>query len=338
MSAQQSARWHWPRFDQPLCGQMSDRERLGLPDHYVAGRLESELVGAYNELRSQSAAALTEQLASRSATLSMRIAAGNLLALSGDPRICVDNPQMLNIDGADARIGLPPEAVSHVLAQFGGLGLDRSWIEKECPRHAVTISPYRIARYPVTNAEYRTFLLETGHPELPSSWHFRRFPQERSNHPVYTVSAASADAYAIWLARRTDRGFRLPTEAEWEWSAAGPDGREFPWGADFDADLANTAETGLFMTSPVGAFPGGDSVFGLADMAGNVEEFVADHYGAYPGGTFVTDHLVDIQGNYRLARGGSFARFRDLARTRRRHGHNPLSETYAMGFRIAETP
>jgi formylglycine-generating enzyme required for sulfatase activity len=51
----------------------------------------------------------------------------------------------------------------------------------------------------------------------------------------------------------------------------------------------------------------------------------------------VADHLVQIRGDYRVARGGSFARFRDLARIRRRHGHNPRSATYAMGFRLAET-
>ena len=72
-------------------------------------------------------------------------------------------------------------------------------------------------------------------------------------------------------------------------------------------------------------------------MAGNVEEYVSDDYAAYPGGEFVTDHLVQIHGRYRVARGGSFARYRDLARTRRRHGHNPRSVTYAMGFRLAES-
>ena len=72
-------------------------------------------------------------------------------------------------------------------------------------------------------------------------------------------------------------------------------------------------------------------------MAGNVEEYVADDYAAYPGGAFIADHLVQIHGRYRVARGGSFARFRDLARTRRRHGFNPRSATYAMGFRLAES-
>jgi formylglycine-generating enzyme required for sulfatase activity len=71
-------------------------------------------------------------------------------------------------------------------------------------------------------------------------------------------------------------------------------------------------------------------------MAGN-EEHVADDYAPYSGGSYINDHLAKIHGGYRIARGGSFARFRDLARSRRRHGHNPRSGTYAMGFRLAES-
>jgi formylglycine-generating enzyme required for sulfatase activity len=83
-------------------------------------------------------------------------------------------------------------------------------------------------------------------------------------------------------------------------------------------------------------FAKGCSIFGAADMAGNVEEFVADKYAAYGASLFIRDDLVDINGEYNVARGGSFARFHDLARTRRRHGPNPC-KNYAMGFRLAES-
>jgi formylglycine-generating enzyme required for sulfatase activity len=330
--------WHWPSFPAALCGDMTDRERLGLPDRFVTARLDHEMSTAYAALHRDSRDDLAQRTNSANATLAERIVAGNLLALLGDPRISVQRPDMVEIAGGDVDIGLEPADVDGVLEHFSSLGLDRAWIEKECPRHRTTLRPYRIARLPVTNGEYRTFLLETGHADIPSSWAYRQFPRERANHPVYSVSAHSADAFAAWLAQRSGRGFRLPTEAEWEWAAAGPDGRVFPWGSRFDAELTNTAECGLFTTTPVGAFAGGESAFGLCDMAGNVEEYVADDYAPYPGGSFITDHLVKIQGGYRIARGGSFARFRDLARTRRRHGHNPRSATYAMGFRLAESP
>ncbi len=329
--------WHWPYFPRALCGTPSDRERLGLPDRYVATRFETTLPAAMRALRGFAPERLAGRIADPEAPIVERLAAGDLLAWIGDPRIRTLAPDMVAIPGGRVEIGLDFGRIDAVVARYDGLGMEREWIEKECPRHAVDLAPHAIARFPVTNAEYHEFLLDTGHPELPTSWDFRRFPVERANHPVYTVSAASADAYAAWLARRTGRAFRLPTEAEWEYAATGPDGREFPWGERFDADCANTAETGLFRTSAVGAFPGGDSPFGIADMAGNVEEYVADDYAPYPGGRTVVDHLVQIHGRYRVARGGSFARFRDLARTRRRHGHNPRSVTYAMGFRLAET-
>jgi len=315
---------------------MTDRERLGLPDYYVADRFTPRLPETYERLRALGDTTLATLCEDPSAPLLDRLAAGNLLAVLGDPRIDTRNPVMIAIAGRSVEIGLSAGDLDAVLARYPKLGLDRKWFEKECPRHTVNLKPYAIGKYPVTNQEYRDFLLDTRYAELPSGWAFRRYPQEFSNHPVYTLSPEAADAYAGWLAKITGRSFRLPTEAEWEFAAAGSAGLEFPWGQDFDADRANTAETGLFQSSAVGVFVDGNSCFGVADMAGNVEEYVADAYAAYPGGAFITDHLVEIHGGYRVARGGSFARFRDLARTRRRHGHNPRSAAYAMGFRLAE--
>jgi formylglycine-generating enzyme required for sulfatase activity len=316
---------------------MTDRERLGLPDRFQATDLQGAVEAEVARLHASPVDRLLAVLGDAGELLSTRIAAGNLLALAGDPRLDPLAPEMLSIPGGVVEIGLPEYEIDTAAARLAHLGIDRGWIAKEAPRHAVTLAPYLMARYPVTNGEFRQFLIETGHGEIPSSWAFRRYPAERANHPVYTVSAASADAYAAWAAARANRAFRLPTEAEWEFAAAGPDGREYPWGQCFDPALANTAECGLLDTSPVGAFLGGESPFGVADMGGNVEEYVADVYAPYPGGELIADHLVQIHGTYRIARGGGFSRFSDLARTRRRHGHNPRSATYAMGFRLAES-
>jgi formylglycine-generating enzyme required for sulfatase activity len=188
----------------------------------------------------------------------------------------------------------------------------------------------------VTNREYRDFLLDSGHEGLPTSWPLGRYPAERGNHPVHTVTADAAAAYAQWLSRKTGRGFRLPDEAEWEHAAGGPDGLEFPWGETFDTERANTVESGLMTTVPVGIYPQGRSPFGLDDMAGNVEEYVAGHYAPYPGGTAISDDLALVwPKGYAVARGGGFSRFRDLARCRRRHGLYPRP-LYAIGFRLAE--
>jgi formylglycine-generating enzyme required for sulfatase activity len=303
----------------------------------VKGRLDIQIAYALQSLYGLSKSSLVEKINAPNCTLAERIASGNLLALLGDPRINTMQPKMVRIEGGQVHIGLPKHQVNDVMQRFDGLGLNLIWIAKECPRHVVELAPYQLAVYPGTNAEYQAFLLDSGHTEIPTSWDFRRYPLERANHPVYTITPQAADAYVAWLSDKTGRAFRLPNAAEWEWAAAGPDANEFPWGADFDADLCNTAESGIFSSTPVGVFAGGASPFGIADLAGNVEEYVSDSYGAYPDGLFVTDHLVDIHGDYRVARGGSFARFRDLARTKRRHGHNPKSPTYAMGFRLAET-
>ena len=337
MSEPEFYAWRQPVFPDVLCGALTDRERLGLPDRFADDRLGQSIPEALERLRDQPRDYLVSLCAKASAPLVDRLAAGDLLALVGDPRIETLAPSMVTIPAADVKIGLEEADLDGVMLRFKGLGLERAWIAKECPRHDVSLRPYAMARYPVTNKEYREFLIDTAYRELPTSWEFRRYPHERSNHPVYTVSPEAADCYARWLSKRTGRAFRLPSEAEWEFAAGGPNGEEFPWGANFNSDFANTAETGLFRSSAVGVFVEGRSVFGLDDMAGNVEEYVADSYAPYPGGAFVADHLVQIHGAYRIARGGSFTRFRDLARVRRRHGHNPRSATYTMGFRLAET-
>lgn len=328
---------HWPEFDAILCGDMTDQQRLGLPDYYLADRIGKQAETLYAALRQLSTAELLRLIETADSPLEQRVVAGNLLALIGDPRINTLMPCMIDIPASTTSIGLPESAIPEVLQKFAKLGLDESWIRKECPQHSVSLSAFRIGKYPVTHQEYRDFLLDSHYPEIPSSWSFRRFPQEKANHPVYTLSATACDAYALWLSHKTGRSFRLPTESEWEFAAAGTHQREFPWGDEFDETLTNTCETGIFDTTAVGIFQGGESEFLVFDMAGNVEEYVADTYQPYLHGDLIDDHLSQIHGSYRVARGGSFARFRDLARTRRRHGHNPRSVTYAMGFRLAES-
>ncbi len=289
------------------------------------------------DLRGAGVDELASMVEDRDCTLATRHAAGLLLGLLGDPRLAADAPVMLEVPAATVGIGLPADEVEAVTATWAHLGVQRDWIAKESPRHLVTIDAFRIAKYPVTQGHYLRFVVDQPRAERPTSWAHGVFPFGQDNQPVYTVSPEGADAYVDWLSDRTGRTFRLPTEAEWEYAASGGDGRQYPWGDSWEPSAANTAEAGPLTTTPVGIYPEGASPFGALDMAGNVEEYVSTSYVAYPGAGFVADDLVETHGtNYRVARGGSYARHGDLVRCSRRHGWFP-SDHFAMGFRLAET-
>jgi formylglycine-generating enzyme required for sulfatase activity len=319
----------------------TERQAMDLPEGFVRarcdddGRAACELLSSGMEVEGLRAnlAALCE---SAGELLERRIAAGSLLAILGDPRIDPLRPSLIEIEGGQVLIGTPSEQVAELVTQFRHLGLKREWFDKECPRHGVTLAPYRIAKYPVTNFEYRAFLEARTDVRPPSTWKLGFYPSALANHPVYGITPSDAEAYCSWLSKETNRVFRLPTEAEWEFAAAGPSGQQFPWGDSFDVSRANTIEAGIHSTTPVGTFPDGSSPFGVMDLAGNVEEFVSDDFALYPEGKAVDDDLKSTQGAYRVARGGSFTRHHDLARCQRRHGWYP-KEIYVMGFRIAET-
>jgi formylglycine-generating enzyme required for sulfatase activity len=315
---------------------VDDRATMGLPASYVPRVDEAEVSGRARLLAFRGARDLARTVEDPAAEFLTRLAAGRLLALLGDPRIVPDDPAMCDVPAARVRLGLPAERVDAVTARWRHVGVVRDWIAKEAPSYEVDVPAFRIGRYPVTNLEYHAFLVaEPDAAPPPSSWRFGGYPAELANHPVWTVAPRDAERYAAWLAARTGRSFRLPTEAEWEYAASGGDGRAYPWGEEMDPERANTVEHGPLSTTPVGMYPAGRSPFGAADMGGNVEEYVADDYRPYPGGETVED---DLGGRvpYRVARGGGFTRFADLARCRRRHGwyHRDM---YAMGFRLAES-
>jgi formylglycine-generating enzyme required for sulfatase activity len=314
--------------------EISDRAAMGLPEAYVSPRGE-DLSRTLLQVRDASPGELAALVESETEPLDTRLAAGLMLGHLGDPR-CPDlDPVMVDVPAGFATLGLDPSRVDDLYERYRRYGVKRNWIEKECPRHQLPIQAFRIGRYPVTNSQYLAFLKDGGAEHLPAHWGFGRFPPGAGNQPVYTVTPEDADAYVAWLADRTGRPFRLPTEAEWEYAAAGPEGHDFPWGDEFREDSANTMELALLMTTPAGMFPRGASPFGVLDMAGNVEEYVSSRYEPYPGWQVVEDDLFKLLGFYRIARGGAFNRFQDLTRCQRRHGPYPKS-LYAIGFRIAE--
>jgi formylglycine-generating enzyme required for sulfatase activity len=311
------------------------RGAMGLPEQYV-GPDRSAVRAQCRRLASCSPGRLAELAEDTSLPFAERFGAGLLLGLVGDPRIDPLRPAMCEVPAGVYPVGLPFSEIDRVVEQFSRYGVLREWIEKESPQHDVELKTFRIGKYPVTNGEYQRFLLETGYLPLPTSWPFGVSPPGTDNLPVFTIAPSSAERYCEWLSGKTGRQFRLPSEAEWEAAAAGPEGRAFPWGDSFMPDHANTVESGVLTATPVGIFPQGRAHCGALDLAGNVEEYVSDDYRPYPGGDHVMDDLHPATGGYRIARGGSFTRYRDLARCQRRHGwyEKPI---YAMGFRLAES-
>ncbi|WP_329172276.1 formylglycine-generating enzyme family protein [Streptomyces sp. NBC_01477] len=329
---------------------IGDRQAMRLPPWFQGRSSPEDLGGHAAELLGESPDGLARIAEDPGSPFGRRYMAASLCGLAGDPRVRPEDPAMVDIPAARVRIGLAEERIGHVLRQWSDSGLQEAYLRKECPAHDVEIGAFRIMRYPVTNLEYRRFLEDTRARWLPTSWHFGCYPDQLANHPVWTVPPLAADAYADWLAARTGRAFRLPTEAEWEYAATGGEAREYPWGDTFREDAANTSEAGPLSTTPVGIYPAGRSPFGVLDLAGNVEEYTADDYRPYPGGELIADDLVAYPAgmqsaderlrsfsSYRIVRGGSFTRRGDLARCRRRHGLYDRSH-YAVGFRLAESP
>jgi formylglycine-generating enzyme required for sulfatase activity len=182
--------------------------------------------------------------------------------------------------------------------------------------HSVTLPFYRIARFPVTVAEYACFV-RTGQSE-PHYWQ----NQQQLDHPVVFVLWNDAVGYAAWLSERTGHLWRLPSEEEWEKAARGTDGRVYPWGNTFDKTLCNTGESGIKGTTPIGKYPRGAGPYGTLDQAGNVWEW--------------TTSLYDNTSDRRVLRGGSWDDGASWARAAYR-GRLPKINIFtqlACGFRL----
>jgi len=196
----------------------------------------------------------------------------------------------------------------------------------------VTLKPYLIGKCEITNAEYRQFAKLFG-LAFP-------VPYAYDQLPVVNLDWETCDAFAVWA------GGRLPTEAEWEFAARSDDGREFPWGNEWDAHLANGnddipppavpdgSKDGFTHLAPVGLYPSGASPFGVMDMAGNVWEWVADWHGEYPDEA-VTDYKGPASGVRKVLRGGSYRTNRLNLRTFHRAYLPPTGRKPDVGFRIA---
>jgi formylglycine-generating enzyme required for sulfatase activity/serine/threonine protein kinase len=237
------------------------------------------------------------------------------------------------------RFALEPEMVHVPAGSFlrGSQEGDQAAAQSEKPQRSIHLSEYWIGKYPVTNAQYAAFVDATGH-RAPDHWKGDHVPEEKENHPVVNVSWWDALAYCRWLSDITGKSYRLPTEAQWEKAARGPEGQMYPWGNRWDSRVCNTHESGKKGTTPVGSFsPTGDSPYGSADMVGNVLEWVADWYkdDYYARSSVTQDPYGPASGPSKVLRGGSWSSSRTDARCTTRLASSQKTTNSEVGFRCA---
>jgi iron(II)-dependent oxidoreductase len=246
-----------------------------------------------------------------------------------------------------------------------GTDLEPWAYDNERPAYTVDVDTFWIDTTPVTNGRYAEFIADGGyaeqrwwtdagwawvqeasleHPEFWSpdgegGWVRTRLGRTESvplDEPVQHVCWYEADAYARWA------GKRLPTEAEWEKAAAWtPDGvkQRFPWGDEEPSPaVANLSTSGRFSPAPAGSFAAGASPWGCRQMIGDVWEWTASDFSAYPGfRSFPYREYSEVffGPDYKVLRGGSWATHPSAIRATFRNWDYPIRRQIFSGFRCA---
>jgi eukaryotic-like serine/threonine-protein kinase len=265
----------------------------------------------------------------------------------------VDAMVMVYVPGGEFQMGTDEDQMKASLRicretasrMFGpGTPCFSSEFADETPAHWVTLDGFWIDRYEVTNAQYRR-CVEVGActpPAESSSYSWATYYGEAAfdDYPVVWVGWDQAVAYCTWA------GARLPTEAEWEYAARGPESRLFPWGDEFDGTRLNYCDAscqlgpadpsfhdGYADTAPVGSYPSGVSWCGALDMAGNVREWVADWFGPYHGRQ--ANPHGPTSGEMIVSRGGSWLDPPENVRSAKRGRNTTDFLIYKLGIRCA---
>ncbi len=245
-----------------------------------------------------------------------RADAGRILSVLGDPR-----------RGVGIVDGVPDIVWCDVPGGEFWMGDDRG-ATNEQPAHKLVLPDFRMAKYPVTNAQYAAFVTATGR-SASRHWQGKEPPVELMNHPVVNVTWHDAMAFCAWLSDQLGETIRLPSEAEWEKAAKGDqDNRRYPWGEDEPDENHCNFDMSVGTTTTVGMYPTGISPYQCHDLSGNVWEWTLSLWGkdymdpefGYP--YDIADGREDLSAPdsvLRVLRGGAFSlvqRRRALRRSR----------------------
>jgi formylglycine-generating enzyme required for sulfatase activity len=252
-----------------------------------------------------------------------------------------DDMEMVYVPGGTFEMGSTDAEVEAVFEQCEQAGrsddCQRNWLERESPRHSVTLDSFWIDRTEVTNAQYARCVADgtcISPPESKSATRDSYYGEGQfDDYPVMWVSWSDADAYCQWA------GGRLPTEAEWEYAARGPDGNVYPWGNDPPDDTLLNYDSIDRDTTEVGSYPDGASWVGALDMAGNVWEWVSDWYAEYAASPAENPTGPDT-GDEKVLRGGSWNFYPPSSRSAFRLRLIPINREYDAGLRcvVASPP
>ncbi len=234
-------------------------------------------------------------------------------------RECVDCPEMVVVPEGSFTIGSPATEKGHR--------------PEEGPQHHVSIStPFAIGKFEVTFNQWDACVVAGGCQHVPQDrgW-------GRGNRPVFYVSWQDAQGYVKWLGGLTGHAYRLPSEAEWEYTARAGTPTPFWWGKDIGKNRAvceGCGDSEENMTAPVGSFAA--NAFGLFEVHGNVWEWTADCWnGSYAGAPNDGSPWTTGNCNKRVLRGGSWGIKPKHLRAARRRGDKITLRSGKRGFRIA---
>ncbi|HKE59480.1 MAG TPA: SUMF1/EgtB/PvdO family nonheme iron enzyme [Pyrinomonadaceae bacterium] len=163
----------------------------------------------------------------------------------------------------------PPDTVS-----VTGGTVELGARDANTPARKVAVEPFYIADTEVTNEQYQEFVKDSK-SKAPAGWKNDDFPDGTASEPVTGITWQNAVDFCNWLSTKKGLKVRLPSEAEWELAARGPEGSKYPWGNEWN-DRAAASDGKAGFVHAVKSYPAGRAACGAYDLAGNVWELVAD--------------------------------------------------------------